>query len=61
MEETNQEKLNRLLKKSPSEITHEEMMFVLDNMDMESIFKAAVERTNKEFIDSVKPNDEQQN
>lgn len=61
MEETNQEKLNRLLKKSPSEITHEEMMFVLDNMDMESIFKAAVDRTNKEFIDSVKPNDEQQN
>lgn len=61
MEETNQEKLNRLLKKSPSEITHEEMMFVLENMDMESIFKAAVERTNKEFIDSVKPNDEQKN
>lgn len=61
MEETTQEKLNRLLKKSPSEITHEEMMFVLDNMDMESIFKAAVDRTNKEFIDSVKPNDEQQN
>ena len=61
MEETNQEKLNRLLKKSPSEITHEEMMFVLDNMDMESIFKAAVEKTNKEFIDSVKPDDEQKN
>lgn len=61
MEETKQEKLNRLLKKSPSEITHDEMMFVLDNMDMESIFAAAVEKTNKEFIDSVKPNEEQQN
>ena len=53
--------LEELLRKSPSEITHEEMMFVLDNMDMESIFKAAVDRTNKEFIDSVKPNYEQQN
>lgn len=61
MEETNQEKLNRLLKKAPSEITHEEMMFVLDNMNLESIFQAAVKRTNKEFIDSVKPDDDQQN
>ena len=61
MEETTQEKLNRLLKKSPSEITHEEMMFVLDNMNLESIFEAAVRRTNKEFIDSVKPDDDQQN
>lgn len=61
MEETNQEKLNRLLKKAPSEITHEEMMFVLDNMNLESIFEAAVKRTNKEFIDSVKPDDYQQN
>lgn len=61
MEETNQEKLNRLLKKAPSEITHEEMMFVLDNMNLESIFEAAVKRTNKEFIDSVKPDDDQQN
>lgn len=61
MEESNKEKLERLLKKSPSEITHDEMMFVLDNMDIESLFKAAVSKTNKEFIDSVKPNDEQQN
>lgn len=61
MAESNKEKLERLLKKSPSEITHEEMMFVLENMDMESLFQAAVEKTNKEFIDSVKPNDEQQN
>lgn len=53
--------LEELLRKSPSEITHDEMMFVLDNMNLESIFQAAVERTNKEFIDSVKPNDEQQN
>lgn len=61
MEETNQEKLNRLLKKSTSEITHEEMMFVLEHMDMQSLFEAAVSKTNKEFIEAVKPEDNQQN
>lgn len=53
--------LQELLKKSPTEITHDEMMFVLENMDMASLFEAAVNKTNKEFIDSVKPEDNQQN
>lgn len=53
--------LQELLKKSPTEITHDEMMFVLENMDMASLFEAAVNKTNKQFIDSVKPEDNQQN
>jgi len=53
--------LQELLKKSPTEITHDEMMFVLENMNMEALFEAAVNKTNKEFIDSVKPEDEQKN
>ena len=61
MEETKQEKLNRLLKKSPSEITHDEMMFILENMDMGTILQAAAERQNKQFIDAVKPTDDQIN
>ena len=38
--------LEELLKKSPMEITHEEMMFVLENMNMEAILQAAAERQN---------------
>ena len=38
--------LEELLKKSPMDITHDEMMFVLENMDIESITAAAMERQN---------------
>ena len=38
--------LEELLRKSPTEITHDEMMFVLENMDIESITAAAMEKQN---------------
>ena len=38
--------LEELLKKSPMEITEDEMMFVLDNMNLEEITAAAMERNN---------------
>lgn len=38
--------LDELLRKSPMEITHEEMMFVLENMSMEALVQAAAERNN---------------
>jgi len=38
--------LDELLRKSPTEITHDEMMFVLENMNMESLLQAAAERQN---------------
>ena len=38
--------LEELLKKSPMEITHDEMMFVLDNMNMEALVQAAAEKQN---------------
>jgi hypothetical protein len=38
--------LEELLKKSPTEITHDEMMFVLENMNLEAIAAAAMERQN---------------
>jgi hypothetical protein len=38
--------LEELLKKSPTEITHDEMMFVLENMNLEAITAAAMERQN---------------
>ena len=38
--------LEELFRKSPMEITHEEMMFVLENMNMEAILQAAAERQN---------------
>lgn len=41
-----QEKLAELLKKSPMEIKHDEMMFVLEHMNLESITAAAMERQN---------------
>ena len=50
--------LEELLKKSPMEITKEEMMFVLDNMDLESLFKAAAKRQNEQIINLT---DEQKN
>ncbi len=58
MEESNKEKLERLLKKSPSEITHEEMMFVLENMNMEALFQQAIQKQNEKFINLT---DEQKN
>jgi len=38
--------LEELLRKSPMEITHEEMMFVLDNMNLEAITAAAMDKQN---------------
>jgi hypothetical protein len=38
--------LNELLKKSPADITHDEMLFVLENMNLEAITAAAMERQN---------------
>ena len=45
--------LDELLRKSPMEITHEEMMFVLENMNMEAILQAAAERNNLQTKKSV--------
>jgi hypothetical protein len=50
--------LDELLRKSPNEITHEEMMFVLENMDLESLFNAAIQKQN-ETITNL--SDEQKN
>ena len=50
MEESNKEKLERLLKKSPADITHEEMLFVLENMDMQALIDAASEKINTQII-----------
>lgn len=50
MEESNKEKLERLLKKSTSEITHEEMMFVLEHMDLKSLFDSAIQKQNTKII-----------
>ena len=50
--------LDELLKKSPADITHEEMMFVLENMDLESLFNAAIKRQNEQITDLT---DEQKN
>jgi hypothetical protein len=47
--------LEELLKKSPMEITKEEMMFVLDNMNLEEITAAAMEKSN---LVTKKANDE---
>jgi acetyl/propionyl-CoA carboxylase alpha subunit len=53
-----QSKLDFLLKKSPADITHEEMLFVLENMDMQSLINAATEKQNQSIINL---NNEQQN
>jgi hypothetical protein len=58
MSEDKKYNLDELLKKSPADITHEEMMFVLDNMDLESLFKAAAKRQNEQIINLT---DEQKN
>jgi hypothetical protein len=50
--------LDELLKKSPADITHEEMMFVLDNMDLESLFNAAIKKQNEQITNLT---DEQKN
>jgi hypothetical protein len=47
--------LEELLKKSPMEITEDEMMFVLDNMNLEEITAAAMEKSN---LVTKKANDE---
>jgi len=46
MTEKKEYNLEELLKKSPTEITHEEMLFVLENMNLEAITAAAMERQN---------------
>jgi hypothetical protein len=58
MSEDKKYNLDELLKKSPADITHEEMMFVLDNMDLESLFKAAAKRQNEQITNLT---DEQKN
>jgi hypothetical protein len=50
MQESNKEKLERLLKKSTSEITHEEMLFVLEHMDMQALIDAATAKQNTQII-----------
>ena len=47
--------LEELLKKSPMEITQDETMFVLDNMNLEAITAAAMEKNN---LVTKKRNDE---
>ena len=54
----NQQRLKELLAKSPNEISHEEMMFVLEHMNLEDIFAQAVKRNNEKFINL---SDEQKN
>jgi len=44
--ESKQYNLEELLRKSPMDITHDEMMFVLENMNMESLLQAAAEKQN---------------
>ena len=51
--ENKQYNLDELLRKSPMEITHEEMMFVLENMSMEALVQAAAERNNLQTKKSV--------
>jgi hypothetical protein len=58
MSEDKKYNLDELLKKSPADITHAEMMFVLENMDLESLFKAAAKRQNEQIINLT---DEQKN
>jgi hypothetical protein len=58
MSEDKKYNLDELLKKSPADITHDEMMFVLENMDLESLFKAAAKRQNEQIINLT---DEQKN
>jgi hypothetical protein len=50
MSENKKYNLDELLKKSPADITHDEMMFVLENMDMQSLIDAATEKINTQII-----------
>jgi hypothetical protein len=58
MSEDKKYNLEELLKKSPADITHDEMMFVLENMDMQSLFDAAIKRQNESITNLT---DEQKN
>jgi hypothetical protein len=58
MSEDKKYNLDELLRKSPNEITHDEMMFVLENMDLESLFNAAMQKQNETIINL---SDEQKN
>ena len=46
MENKKEYNLEELLRKSTNEITHDEIMFVLENMNLEAITAAAMERNN---------------
>jgi hypothetical protein len=46
MENKKEYNLEELLKKSPMDVTHDELMFILENMNLESITAAAMERQN---------------
>ena len=58
MSEDKKYNLEELLKKSPADITHEEMMFVLENMDLQSLFDTAIKRQNEQITNLT---DEQKN
>jgi hypothetical protein len=50
MSEDKKYNLDELLKKSPADITHDEMLFVLENMDMQALIDAASEKINTQII-----------
>ena len=58
MSEDKKYNLEELLKKSPTDITHDEMMFVLENMDFQSLINTAAEKHNKQITNLT---DEQKN
>jgi hypothetical protein len=60
-EESKKYDLDELLRKSPMDVTHDEMMFILENMDLASLIKASANKQNEAFIESIKPTDEQNN
>ena len=49
--------LEELLRKSPMDVTHDEMMYVLENMNMEALVQAAAEKHN---LQSKKSSEENQ-
>jgi hypothetical protein len=55
-EENKDYNLEELLKKSPMDITQEEMMFVLDNMNLESITQAAIDKQNLQILKASEEN-----
>lgn len=46
MQEKKEYNLEELLRKSPTDVTHDELMFILENMNLEAITAAAMERQN---------------